>query len=501
MTSRHQSIFSFCLAAALTVPLLAWTVSVPASPAVASSPVDVPALKKRIVQGHVLEAGVDVQIKLNGPEVTVSTMLSKQQKEPTTDCKIDAAMIAKTVFETPKNQFARVKVRFYDPKNLSRYYMVRVTAGDVAAFSSRRLSTQQFLESLEVVEQSDAKTEMGTAALAAASAGKTEPPGSAPIPIQVLAVAPSDSFVPYESPAGALVFDYPSTFSAVERPDKDTLAKFEGAAIDGTHYEMTLSMAPAHAMQPARFAQFTDQLIFQSLSGYRHVRSEDVLIGERRNIPAHINEIDFGAESSPTRLTVVHFRIGPFMYTLGFLSRASEHKALMPLINHTLLSVHPSGRLPNIGSLATIAFRDARIGVAFDYPKVWRDSATARGEFIKCLEGPMGPFAVELKLGDAEVPGVTSNKDIAELVERRVLRPMKNYTRLDGTNITFGRGSKIAGYRLASRFTVNNVSVVEQMVFFSHRGRHYCLSFMLYEGAPSIAKLLFDSILSTVTLD
>lgn len=500
MTFRRQSALSFCLAA-LTLSGLACTLTVPASPAVAPAPVDVQTLKKRVMQAHVLDAGADVQLKLNGSEAIVSTMLSKQQKEPTTDCKIDAAMIAKAIFETPRSQVARVKVRFYDPKNLSRFYMVRVTAGDVAAFSSRRLSTQQFLESLEVVEQTESRSESGTAALAAASAVKGPIQPAQPLPIQVSQVAPGDTFVAYESSAGGLVFDYPSTFSAVERPDKDTLAKFEGATVDGTHYEMTLAMAPAHAMTPTRFAQFTDQLIFQSLAGYRHVRSEDVLIGTRRNIPAHVNEIDFGAEDSPTRLTVVHFRIGPFMYTLGFLARAEEQKALMPLINHTLLSVHSSRHMPPLANMSTIAFRDARIGIAFDYPKVWKDTTSSRGEFIKSLEGPMGPFAAELKLGDAEVPGISSNKEIAELVERRVLRPMKNYTHLAGMNMTFGKSGHIAGYRLGARFTVNNVNVVEQLVIFSHRGKHYCMSFLLYDGAPPQAKFLFDSILSTVSLD
>lgn len=494
MTRQHSEI----LALALTL-----LVAMPACSAVTPATVDAATLKKRIQQGHVLDSGLDVSIRIDGPEVVVSTMLSKQQKEPTTDCKIDAAMIAKTVFETPKSQFARVKVRFYDPKNLSRYHLVRVTAGDVAAFSSRRLSTQQFLESLEVIEQTDAKPQASTTALAAAAdaARSVKPPAlSTATPVPSPTSTPADSFVPYESTAGAMIFKYPSTFSAVERPDKDTLAKFEGATIDGTHYEMTLSMAPAHFMAPERFAQFTDQLIFQSLDGYRRVRSENVLIGPAHKIPAHINEIEFGAAEAPSRLTVVHFRAGQIMYTLGFIAKSSEQTAMVPLINRTLLSVQPSGKMPELVPSEVISFTDSRYGISFDYPKVWRDASPSRPEFIKCLEGPIGPFTAELKLGSADVPGVTSNKSIAELVENRALKPMQNYVRLRGTDVVFGRSANIQGYRLASRFRVNKMNVIEHLVIFSHRGKHYVLSFLLFEGGPLPAQNLFDRILSTISL-
>lgn len=482
--------------------VLGLALAMPASSAVTPAPIDVQTVKKRIQQGHVLQAGLDVSVRINGSEVVVSTMLSNEQKEPTLDCKIDAAMIAKTIFETPKSQFARVKVRFYEPKNLSRYYMVAVTAGDVAAFSSRRLSTQQFLESLEVLEQSDAKTESSTTALAAASPGARAAQPTAPVPmVMPVPKPPQDKFLTYDSAPGVLAFDYPSTFSVVERPDKDTLSKFEGTTIDGTHYEMTLSMAPAHGMTPMRFAQFTDQLIFQSLSGYRRVRAQNVLIGKAHNLPAAMCEIDFGAEDTPTRLTVVHFRQGPLMYTLGFIAKSSEQPTLLPLFNHTLLSIHPSEKPLDLASGAgTINFYDSRIGVAFDYPKVWKDSMPVRPEFIKSLEGPMGPFMVELKLGDAHVPGISGNKEIAELVEQRALHPMKSYQRMSANPITFGKNKDIQGYRLAARFMANGSHVDDHLVIFSHRGHHYCLSFLLFDGAPAPTKHLFDSILSTVEL-
>jgi hypothetical protein len=481
---------------------LGLALAMPASPAVTPAPVDVQTVKKRIQQGHVLQSGLDVSVRVNGSEVVVSTMLSGQQKEPKLDCKIDAAMIAKTIFETPKSQFARVKVRFYDPKNLSRYYLVAVTAGDVAAFSSRRLSTQQFLESLEVLELSDAKPESSTTALAAASPGaRTAQPAAAVPMVMPVPKPPQDTFITYESAPGVIAFDYPSTFSVVDRPDKDTLSKFEGTTIDGTHYEMTLSMAPAHGMNPDRFARFTDQLIFQSLSGYRRVRAQNVLIGKSHNMPAAMCEIDFGAEDQPTRLTVVHFRQGPLMYTLGFIAKSSEQPALLPLFNHTLLSIHSSEKPLDFQSAGgTINFYDSRIGIAFDYPKVWKDSMPVRPEFIKSLEGPMGPFLVELKLGDAHVPGVTSNRVIAELVEQRALRPMKSYQRMDAGEIVFGRNKDIHGYRLAARFMANGSHVDEHLVIFSHRGHHYCLSFLLFDGAPAPTKHLFDSILSSVEL-
>lgn len=483
--------------------LLGLALAMPASPAVTPAPIDVQMLKKRIQQGRVLQSGLDVSVRINGSEVVVSTMLSSQQKEPKLDCKIDAAMIAKTIFETPKSQFARVKVRFYEPKNLARYYMVAVTAGDVAAFSSRRLSTQQFLESLEVLEQTDAKTESSTTALAAASPRTyaAQPRASTVPMVMPVPKPPQDIFITYESAPGVLAFDYPSTFTVVERPDKDTLSKFEGTTIDGTHYEMTLSMAPAHGMTPTRFAQFTDQLIFQSLHGYRRVRTQNVLIGKNHNIPAALCEIDFGAEGTPTRLTVVHFRQGPLMYTLGFIAKSSEQPALLPLFNHTLLSIHQSASpLPLASGGGTINFYDSRYGIAFDYPKVWKDSMPVRADFIKSLEGPMGPFMVELKLGDAHVPGVTSNKEIAELVEQRALRPMRFYRRMSANEVTFGKNNDIHGYRLAARFRANGNPVDDHLVIFSHRGHHYCLSFLLFDGTPAATKHLFDTILSTVEL-
>jgi len=82
-------------------------------------------------------------------EVVLSTYTNTASKDVTTDCKVDALLIARKVTETAP-QTVRVKVRFYNLDQKS-YREVVVTKPELSAFASGAVKKDELLNSLEVV--------------------------------------------------------------------------------------------------------------------------------------------------------------------------------------------------------------------------------------------------------------------------------------------------------------------------------------------------------------
>jgi hypothetical protein len=112
------------------------------------------ALSKAIVDAKIVAPGyrVNAVIFPDAHEVVVSTYTNAASKDITTDCKVDALLIARKVTETAP-QTVRVKVRFYELDQIN-YREVVVTKPEIAAFTSGAVKKDDLLNSLEVVSGS-----------------------------------------------------------------------------------------------------------------------------------------------------------------------------------------------------------------------------------------------------------------------------------------------------------------------------------------------------------
>lgn len=109
------------------------------------------AISKAIVDAKIVAPGyrVNAAIFPGSHEVVVSTYANSASKDITTDCKVDALLIARKVTETAP-QTVRVKVRFYELDQVN-YREVVVTKPEIAAFTSGAVKKDDLLNSLEVV--------------------------------------------------------------------------------------------------------------------------------------------------------------------------------------------------------------------------------------------------------------------------------------------------------------------------------------------------------------
>ena len=122
-----------------------------------TSTVNSEAIIKAITKSNIVAPGYKVNAVIfpSSHEVVVSTYTNAASKDVTTDCKVDALLIARKVTETA-SQTARVKVRFYD-LNQTSYREVVVTKPEISAFATGAVKKEELLNSLEVATVSGAE--------------------------------------------------------------------------------------------------------------------------------------------------------------------------------------------------------------------------------------------------------------------------------------------------------------------------------------------------------
>lgn len=101
-------------------------------------------------KNNVFAAGISVSARMAGPEVLISTY--RNSKATNEDCKIEALLAAKTVFDIGLEGASRVKIYFFEP-TLDKYKEVSVSKGDVLSFQSGQIKQQDLLSSLTVQER------------------------------------------------------------------------------------------------------------------------------------------------------------------------------------------------------------------------------------------------------------------------------------------------------------------------------------------------------------
>jgi hypothetical protein len=100
-----------------------------------------------IKKAEILAPGVGINARVVQDKVYVSTY--RNSRANIEDCKIDAVLITKAIYDAAPSDIARVTVYFYG-KDTSQYQEVSVTAGDIKAYATGQMSKEQLLSSLVV---------------------------------------------------------------------------------------------------------------------------------------------------------------------------------------------------------------------------------------------------------------------------------------------------------------------------------------------------------------
>lgn len=89
----------------------------------------------------------DAQVAITATQASISTFRAENATDK--DCKIDAILLAKTVFDRDP-ELLHVLVRFHDLRNHSEYWEANVSVSDVAAYGAGAISKDQLLNVMEL---------------------------------------------------------------------------------------------------------------------------------------------------------------------------------------------------------------------------------------------------------------------------------------------------------------------------------------------------------------
>lgn len=103
---------------------------------------------KAINKAAILAPGTDVKVRVGGDSVAVSTFRNKNANDK--DTKIEALLIAKTIFDMQGNTASSVTTYFYNNMQPTQFRSVSVKTSDVKAFESGSMGQDELLKSLAI---------------------------------------------------------------------------------------------------------------------------------------------------------------------------------------------------------------------------------------------------------------------------------------------------------------------------------------------------------------
>lgn len=112
-------------------------------------------IEAKITEAKILQPGDKISSAVRPEEVVVHKYKAADSVNTEKDCKIEAVLIGKVVM-TADPSVKKVKVRFFERLDRSKYSEVLIRAGDIKAFASGMLSQSDLLASLDLVYGTDA---------------------------------------------------------------------------------------------------------------------------------------------------------------------------------------------------------------------------------------------------------------------------------------------------------------------------------------------------------
>lgn len=284
-------------------------------------------LNKAISEARILPSDTKISVSVSAEQALLSTYVRASSSDPTKDCKIDAILLARTIFAAD-DSLTRLKARFYDSQ-WANYYEVNVTVGDVKAYGDGALSPEKLLSSLELKFVSTAtKAPLKPDSKPSSSLGLSEPGADRII----------DS--------GDLAFNIP----------KDWINKEKGKATGaGRGEQVVAKLFKLEAEFPAvitvsRFArQAPSKMIQTDANGLRanhfvDLKSSSKLAGTNKSLKCLV--LEGYSQTSIARMAVerVFLETQLYLYTMTLTCAAKEKPQMDGDFSALLFSIHAPAR-------------------------------------------------------------------------------------------------------------------------------------------------------------
>lgn len=483
------------------------------------------ALVQVIEKASIFPASQKVQARVNGVVALVSTYKDKSSKDAGNDCKINAVLVAREVF----NKFpdlARVKVKFYDPLKLTSSDTVSVTVGDVTAFSSGQTSTAKLLASLELHHEQEStapqnlkpSTPLRVASGSAhSSSSSIYSSGSHSKYMPISAAGTTNDLVGYIQRDLNMKLSYPKGWILAEKPDPSALFNLTTTQDDqGVLVQMYANpRIPGASLE--NFARLTFDTYLRPTKGCRLTATRAVRFGKDGSIEGICQEISMPFNNMPAKAAFYYFVDGDKTVLLECIAGETLFSKIEPSFNSILLSIVPgsvrsastgahrsqSTALPASAASSSQTTRDGYaqyrvpgIDVSFKYPASWKMHAPSDANALVKMAG-MGPQNKygEMSLSSADFPQPSLLEMHANAVEEEWLHNLKDGRKLSRAHIS-ANGSDILRDSLVSN--QNGQITVIQLAHFCHEGKLFSLV-MVGPGWPSTeAQVYFDKVLSSV---
>lgn len=182
----------------------------------------------------------EAKVSLQGSEAILSIYRSDTATDK--DCKIDAAMAAKTLFNSDP-ELARVVVHFHYKQNPAAYSEVGVSVGDVKAYAAGTITKDQLLDGISLHQHI---------------------PSAAPHTIPSSGMAPpAAGMAVFNHPGYGVRFEYPSTWTPEGPQSSNILTRFKVKYQSEQPTVVELKVFPAEGITPVDVATMNPQKIFQ----------------------------------------------------------------------------------------------------------------------------------------------------------------------------------------------------------------------------------------------
>lgn len=116
-------------------------------------------LETKIAAAKILPANEKIQVSSQGDEALVSKFKIERSKNPDRDSKIEAVLLAKIIMDNDPS-IKKVRTGFFDKKSPTNFSSITVRIGDIKSFASGSISQVDLLGSLDLVQGTDASTDM-----------------------------------------------------------------------------------------------------------------------------------------------------------------------------------------------------------------------------------------------------------------------------------------------------------------------------------------------------
>ncbi|MBX9690643.1 MAG: DUF1795 domain-containing protein [Candidatus Obscuribacterales bacterium] len=459
-------------------------------------------LTKILDSSGVLQKGYKCRVILEKSACTVFSYQNMQSKNKENDCKIDAVLLAKKVFDAAPG-LARVKVKLLDPRGTGACKNVTITLGDITAFSSGKVNMQSLMNSLEIVDSQEGPdpTKNANAKVGGSKSSLRMTSNN----LQVLSPLAKIPLVFTIEKRANVRLAYPKGWSMTESPAKDTLVSFGDQ--EGNSIAFNAESKPRELSLPD-YVQTIDNLAPTKLKDFQVLETYPVRFGGTQNLNGIAQEIKFTADQERLKGTFYYFTDNLKFFMLRFVGLENNIENLKRIRGDIM---HYTNIIPRAQSSQTAALtgRDTSKGkdcyinpeanLSFRFPPNWTvqlDPDPSCDVSISGLNrnGQGGEMRFAARYPGEEKTLEQFLIDALDVTQKTT----KNFKRSEISHDNIGANHSFQALRASCSFELDGITITQQQVVFKKDGRFCWLSLTTPGWTQQESKYFVDGILASM---